>query len=196
MNVASVGGKIPSPHMAVYCASKFALVGLSAGTRVELAKDGIAATTVCPGLIHTGVIDHAIAKGQNLKEFAWFAISDSLPFISISAEKVARVAIAGLCRGAGEVIVPLPILFLAKFYSLFPELSTNLFGLGNRLLPKPGGIGNERALGKDSCSSGSPSALTYLSDSAAQRNNERPSTEPKQTSEVKQVKSARHTYSN
>ncbi|NJR40964.1 MAG: SDR family oxidoreductase [Leptolyngbyaceae cyanobacterium CSU_1_4] len=91
VNVSSVGGKIASPHMVAYCASKFALVGLSQGMRMELAKDGIAVTTVCPGLIHSGVIDHAIVKGQNRKEFAWFSISDSLPLISISAEKVARV---------------------------------------------------------------------------------------------------------
>lgn len=194
VNISSVGGKIPSPHMVAYCASKFALVGLSEGMRTELAKDGIAVTTVCPGLIHTGVIDHAILKGQNRKEFAWFAISDSLPLISVSAEKVVRVAIAGLRRGAGEVIVPLPILFLSKFYSLFPELSTNLFGAVNQFLPKPGGSGNERTLGKDSRSIWSPSALTYLSDRAAQRNNERPATEPKEVTEVRPVESRSNSH--
>lgn len=180
VNISSVGGKIPSPHMIAYCASKFALVGLSEGMRAELAKDGIAVTTVCPGLVHTGVIDHAILKGQNRKEFAWFAISDSLPLISVSAEKVSRAAIAGLRRGAGEVIVPLPILFLVKFYSLFPELSTSLFAGVNLFLSKPGGNGEDRVLGKDSRSKWSPSILTYLSDRAARRNNERPVTEPKQ----------------
>jgi short-subunit dehydrogenase len=187
VNIASVGGKLASPHMVAYCASKFALVGLSQGMRTELAKDGIAVTTVCPGLIHTGVVDHAIFKGQNRKEFAWFSISDSLPLLSLSAEQVARAAIAGLCRGAAEVVVPLPIWFLTKFYALFPELSTNLFGLSNRLLPKPAGISQERAFGKDSHSVWSPSWLTYLSDRAARRNNQLPVTEPKDRTEVKQA---------
>lgn len=66
-------------------------------------------------------------------------------------------------------------------------LSTNLFGLVNHLLPEPGGIGKERAFGKDSHSAWSPSWLTYLSVRAARRNNERPVTEPKGTTEVKQV---------
>lgn len=187
VNISSVGGKTPSPHMVAYCASKFALVGLSEGMRTELAKDGITVTTVCPGFIHTGVVDHAIVKGQNRKEFAWFSIGDSLPLLSASAEKVARTTIAGLRRGAAEVIVPLPTWLSVKLYALFPELSTNLFALGNRLLPGPGGIDKERAFGKDSHSTWSPSWLTYLSDRAAQRNNERPVTEPKLATDVKPI---------
>lgn len=179
VNISSIGGKLPSPHMVGYCASKFALVGLSEGMRAELAKDGIAVTTVCPGLIHTGVVDHAIIKGQHRKEFAWFSIGDSLPLISASAQKVARTTIAGLRRGAAEVVVPFPTWLSAKFYALFPGLSTNLFGLVNRLFPEPGGIGKQRAFGKDSHSAWAPSWLTYLSDRAARRNNERTVIEPK-----------------
>jgi hypothetical protein len=42
----------------------------------------------------------------------------------------------------------------------------------NRLLPGTGGIGTDRAFGKDSHSSLSPSLLTSLSDKAARENNE------------------------
>ncbi|NJR40963.1 MAG: hypothetical protein HC781_21650 [Leptolyngbyaceae cyanobacterium CSU_1_4] len=70
--------------------------------------------------------------------------------------------------------MPLPILFLTKFYSLFPNLGTNLFAVGNQFLPEPGGRGEKRTLGKDSRSALSPAALTYLSDRAAQENNEHP----------------------
>jgi short-subunit dehydrogenase len=187
VNISSVGGKTPIPHMAAYCASKFALVGLSEAMRTELAKEGISVTTVCPGVIHTGVVDRVILKGQNRKEFAWFSISDSLPLISASPEQVARVTIAGMRRGAAEVVVPLPTWLSVKFYALFPGINTNLFGLLDRLLPKPGGIGKERAFGKDSYSVLSPSWLTYLSDRAARRNNERPATEPQTTTVAKQI---------
>jgi short-subunit dehydrogenase len=187
VNISSIGGKVVSPHMVAYCASKFALVGLSEGMRTELATEGIVVTTVCPGFIRTGVVDHAIMKGQHQKEFAWFSISDSLPLISASAEQVARATIAALKRGEAEVIVPFPAWLSAKFYALFPGLSTNLFSLGNRFLPKSGGIDQDRAFGKDSHSFWSPSWLTYLSDRAAQRNNELPATEPKVTTDVKQV---------
>lgn len=187
VNISSIGGKIASPHMVAYCASKFALVGFSEGMQTELAKTGIAVTTVCPGFIRTGVVDHAIMKGQNRKEFAWFSISDSLPLISASAERVARATIAALRRGDAEVIVPFPAWLSAKFYALFPGLTANVLSLANWLLPGPGGIDQERAFGKDSHSFWSPSWLTYLSDRAAQRNNELPATEPKVTTEVSSV---------
>jgi short-subunit dehydrogenase len=187
VNIASIGGKHPSPHMVAYCASKYALVGLSQGVRTELAKDGISVTTVCPGFVHTGIIDRATVKGQNKKEFVWFGIGDSLPLASASAEKVADAAIAGFRRGAVEVVVPLSSWFMTKIYGLFPELTNNVFALFNLFLPKPGGIGEESAIGKDSRPDWLPDWTTYLSNRAAQRNNELPAIEPEKPDEVKPV---------
>jgi NAD(P)-dependent dehydrogenase (short-subunit alcohol dehydrogenase family) len=172
VNISSIGGKVIFPHMLAYCASKFALTGLSEGMRAELAKEGIAVTTVCPGFIRTGVLPHVIFKGQHRKEYTWFSIGDSLPLISTSAEHVARQVIAGFRRGDAEVIVPLPAWFSARLYALFPGLSATVLGWVNRLLPGTGGIGSDRAFGKDSHSSWSPSLLTSLSDKAARENNE------------------------
>ncbi|MCA1638000.1 MAG: SDR family oxidoreductase, partial [Acidobacteria bacterium] len=74
INISSIGGKMAIPHFAPYCASKFALVGLSSAMRVELVKDNIFVTTVCPGLMRTGSHVNATFKGQNEKEYAWFSI--------------------------------------------------------------------------------------------------------------------------
>jgi hypothetical protein len=68
--------------------------------------------------------------------------------------------------------VPLWTWFSARLYALFPGLSTTAIGWFNRLLPGTSGIGTERAFGKDSHSSLSPSLLTFLSDKAARQNNE------------------------
>ena len=67
VNIASVGGKVSVPHLLPYCASKFALVGLSEGLRAELAKDGVVVTTVCPGLMRTGSPRNATFKGATAK---------------------------------------------------------------------------------------------------------------------------------
>ncbi|MBD1869466.1 SDR family NAD(P)-dependent oxidoreductase [Cyanobacteria bacterium FACHB-471] len=192
VNISSIGGKVASPHMVAYCASKFALTGLSEGMQTELASAGIAVTTVCPGFIHTGVVDHAIMKGQNRKEFAWFSISDSLPLLSASAEEVAQRTIKALKRGDAEVIVPFPAWLSAKFAGLFPGLTANLLSLTNRLLPSSGGMGQERAFGRDSHSSWAPSWLTALSNRAAQRNNEVPVAEPKSNTTVKLLDHEQH----
>ncbi|MDQ3687061.1 MAG: SDR family NAD(P)-dependent oxidoreductase [Acidobacteriota bacterium] len=172
VNVSSIGGKISVPHLLPYSASKFALVGLSEGLRAELGKDGIVVTTVCPGLVRTGSPRNATFKGQHRAEYAWFSISDSFPATSMKAERAARQIIAACRRGEAEVILSLQAVLAVKFHQLFPELSSDLLQLANRLLPAPGGIGKKRAKGKDSESGFSPSPFTTLGDKAALRNNE------------------------
>lgn len=172
VNITSIGGKIGVPHLVPYCASKFALVGLSEGMRAELAKDNIVVTTVCPGLMRTGSPRNADFKGQHRAEYAWFSISDSLPVTAMQAERAARQVIAACKRGDAEVILTVQAVMAIKFHQLFPELSADLRELANRLLPAPGGIGKRRAKGKESQSELSPSFLTTLSDRAAERNNE------------------------
>ena len=171
VNISSIGGKVSTPHLLPYSASKFALTGFSEGLRAELASYGVVVTTVCPGLMRTGSPYKATFKGQNRAEYTWFSISDSLPILTMSAEAAARQIIAACKRGDAEVVLSLPAQIGDKFHALFPGLTADLLSWVNRLLPKPGGIGSERAQGKDSHSTLSPSGLTVLSDRAAQRNN-------------------------
>src|SRR6185436_20934698 len=90
VNIGSIGGRVAVPHLAPYCASKFALAGLSDAVRTELDQYGIRVTTVAPGLMRTGSPVNADLKGRHEAEYAWFAISDSLPGIRVSAETAAR----------------------------------------------------------------------------------------------------------
>ncbi|OXR45276.1 putative oxidoreductase SadH [Nocardia cerradoensis] len=53
VNVASLAGKIPLPGLAVYNASKFAAVGLSAATRLEFAESGVSVSCVLPAAVRT-----------------------------------------------------------------------------------------------------------------------------------------------
>jgi short-subunit dehydrogenase len=172
VNISSIGGKVGVPHLAPYCASKFALTGLSQALHAELAKDGIKVTNACPGLMRTGSPRNAMFKGRHRAEYAWFTISDSLPFTSISAERAARQILAACKRGEAEVVLSLPAIAAARFNALFPELTSDLMKLMAYMLPGPGGVGTERVKGKDSESVLAPSVLTTLSDQAAVRNNE------------------------
>jgi NAD(P)-dependent dehydrogenase (short-subunit alcohol dehydrogenase family) len=173
VNISSIGGKVSVPHLLPYSASKFALIGLSEGLRAELAKDHIVVTTVCPGLMRTGSPRHARFKGRHRAEHRWFSISDALPFLSQSAERAARQVIAACKRGDAQVVLSLPAQLAATMHGLFPNWTTDLLALANRLiLPAPGGIGSAHLSGQDSASPWSPSWLTALSDRAAQRNNQ------------------------
>ena len=172
VNISSIGGKIPIPHFAPYCASKFALVGLSGAMRIELAKDNIFVTTVCPGLMRTGSHVNATFKGQNEKEYAWFSVGNALPVSSISGERAARQIIEACRRGDAEAIISVQAQLAAKMNNLFPELTAEILALVNQVLPGAGGIGTGYAKGKDSTSSISPSLLTALSDKESYQNNE------------------------
>jgi NAD(P)-dependent dehydrogenase (short-subunit alcohol dehydrogenase family) len=175
VNIASIGGKIPVPHLAPYVASKFALVGLSGSLRAELAKDGIVITTVSPGLMRTGSPINVTVKGQHEREFAWFVIADSLPGLSMASRRAARQILEACRRGRAEIILTLPARLAAALYGLAPDLFVKIASAVNVLLPGPvGGSGDEARLGRDSTSAWAPSALTTLTDAAAERNNELP----------------------
>ena len=172
VNISSIGGKMNVPHLAPYCASKFALVGLSGAMRIELAKDNIDVTTVCPGLMRTGSHVNAVFKGKNTLEYAWFSISDAFPLASISAESAANQIIEACRRGDAEAVISIPAEIAAKANALMPELVSGISGLINQVLPSAGGIGEQHALGKDSSSFASPSFLTASIDKESYQNNE------------------------
>ncbi len=55
VNTASMAGLIGLPRVAAYCASKFAVVGLTESLAAELPGRGIGVTLVCPGTIRTNL---------------------------------------------------------------------------------------------------------------------------------------------
>ena len=173
VNVASIGGKISVPHLLPYSASKFALVGLSEGLRAELAIDGIQVSTICPGLMRTGSPRHARFKGRHRAEYAWFSISDSLPLVSMSAERAARQIVDALRHGTAERILSLPARLAVAVHGLFPGLTADVLALANRGLPgSEGEPAGRRVKGEASTSDVSPSWITTLNEQAARRANQ------------------------
>lgn len=172
VNISSIGGKVAVPHLAPYCAGKFALVGLSNAMRTELAKENITVTTVCPGLMRTGSHINALFKGKNDLEFALFSVMNALPFTSVNAESAAREIVEACRRGDAEKIISLQAELAAKVNAVFPELVAETMALVNQALPEAGGIGEDHALGSASTSFLSPSFLTSLLDIASAKNNE------------------------
>ncbi len=174
-NVSSIGGKIGVPHMVPYCASKFALTGLSDSMRNELAKDSIFVTTVCPGLMRTGSPFNAWFKGRHRDEFTWFAVSDSMPLLTVSGERAAWDVIDACRHGDAELVISWPAKMAVVANAVLPDAVALAMTMANRLLPSPSdGAGAEQHSGWQSLSNWAPSALTRLTDRAAARNNELP----------------------
>lgn len=174
VNIASVGGKVAVPHLAPYCASKFALVGLSESFRAELQQHGIKVTTVCPNLLRTGSARHAIIKGQHEKEYTVFTLADSMPLITVDADSAARQIWNACRRGDAEVIIGMPAKLLSGIHGLFPGTTTDILGWVNRSLPDAtSDIGDVRRRGAESETPLTRSWLTTLTRNAEQQNNER-----------------------
>jgi meso-butanediol dehydrogenase/(S,S)-butanediol dehydrogenase/diacetyl reductase len=74
INIASVAGKNGAAGMAHYCASKFAVVGFTNALAKELARHGIRANAICPGILRTQMweylADEFRAPDED-KEVAW-----------------------------------------------------------------------------------------------------------------------------
>ncbi len=174
VNVASIGGKIAVPHLAPYCASKFALIGLSDSLRTELARDGICVTTVMPGTMRTGSHVNAQFKGDHGAEYGWFSAAASLPFISMEAERAASKILAACRRGQPSLMIPLTTRAAVIGTALFPNTASHALSFVNRCLPRETGpSGDQLRSGAQSREqSTAPAWLTAWGDRASERNNE------------------------
>lgn len=91
LNLASAAGFTPNPRMAVYAASKWAVIGWSDSVRLELKQSGaehVKVTTVCPYYINTGMFDGAksapllpILDPEEVVEEAWEGMLAGSPFV-------------------------------------------------------------------------------------------------------------------
>jgi NAD(P)-dependent dehydrogenase (short-subunit alcohol dehydrogenase family) len=173
VNITSIGGRMAVPHLGPYCASKFALVGLSDAVRAELDQYGIRVTTVTPGLMRTGSPVNVDVKGHHEAEYAWFAIADSLPGLSTSAENAARQIIEACRYGDPELTITLPARLAMIASHVAPAVVARAMEMANRVLPGPNwGDGDRPRRGRESASKWAPSAATTLTDHAALANNE------------------------
>jgi NAD(P)-dependent dehydrogenase (short-subunit alcohol dehydrogenase family) len=64
INTASIAGLIGSPEVAVYSASKHAVIGLTRSAALECSATGVRVNCVCPGLIDSRMLS-AIIEGRN-----------------------------------------------------------------------------------------------------------------------------------
>jgi NADP-dependent 3-hydroxy acid dehydrogenase YdfG len=87
VTIASEAGRRGLPNEAVYCASKFAQVGLTAALDHELREQGVRCSNVCPGGVAT---DFAMGRGR----------TPDMPALAgmMSAEDVAEVVLFVLTR--------------------------------------------------------------------------------------------------
>ena len=108
VNVASLAGKFPVPGLAVYNASKFAVVGLTAATRLEMAPHGVTLTAILPSAVDTD-----LASGFDMKPIPKVKASDIADAVVDSVRnRAAEIAVPRYvgALAAGSHLVPVPVL--------------------------------------------------------------------------------------
>ena len=173
VNITSIGGRIPVPHLMPYTSAKFAAVGFSEALHAELARSGIRVTTVTPGLMRTGSPYRALFGGRSEREFRWFLLLSSIPGLSMSSRFAARRIVAACRRGDASLIVPVYLRLPIALHALAPGLFARTAGLANRALPPPvPTAGVELHEGREVLPPERSPAYATLTKRAARRNNE------------------------
>lgn len=108
VNIASLAGKFPVPGLAVYNASKFAVVGLTAATRLEMAPHGVTLTAILPSAVDTD-----LASGFDMKPIPKVKPSDIADAVVDSVRnRAAEIAVPRYvgALAAGTHLVPVPVM--------------------------------------------------------------------------------------
>jgi NAD(P)-dependent dehydrogenase (short-subunit alcohol dehydrogenase family) len=113
VNLASVAGKSGFPHLATYCATKHAVVGLTEAVSAELGAEGIEFTCVMPALVNTE-LTAGVTAGRGVKK--------SEP------EEVAAAIVDALREPRFDVFVPRSVGAINKFMGMLPRRARELVG--------------------------------------------------------------------
>lgn len=137
VNISSIGGRVGVPHLAPYCAGKFALAGLSEVLRAELAPD-IAITLATPGLMRTGSVKRVQVRGRHEAEARWFAALSATSLTSQDAMRAARQIVTAAAKRRATVMPGWQARAEYAAHNLAPEFTaTVLAATARRLLPAP-----------------------------------------------------------
>ncbi len=105
VNIASAAGLIGQPGMSTYCATKHAVVGISASMRYELSGNKIGVTTMCPGYVQTPIMDNLKLVGKLNTEKVRSKVASDMKRNKLTAEDVAKRTIKAIIKNEAFVTI-------------------------------------------------------------------------------------------
>jgi NAD(P)-dependent dehydrogenase (short-subunit alcohol dehydrogenase family) len=103
VNISSVQGLANEPQISAYAASKAGLLGLTRGTALDFAADGVRVNAICPGAIRSGMMEPFI-KDQPDPEEAVKAIGRAIPLGRVGQPEDIAQAVYFLASQAASYI--------------------------------------------------------------------------------------------
>jgi NAD(P)-dependent dehydrogenase (short-subunit alcohol dehydrogenase family) len=154
VNVASMYGYWPSPAVAGYLTSKFGVFGFSEALREDLRDCGVGVSTVCPGVVRTGLIRRMrIRNGRDEEELRQH-LDRAYRRRNYTPEKVARAIVEAVKRRRKMVLVTPESKIMYRIERLLPPLSrliarvaANRLFSAPRTCPRPPRPASDRGLG-------------------------------------------------
>ncbi|MFN7952890.1 MAG: SDR family oxidoreductase [bacterium] len=99
VNVSSAAGLFGLPWHAAYSASKFGLRGISEVLRFDLRRHRIRVTLVCPGAVHTGLVDTIQIVGVDMDRPEVRALKARFVKHAVTPDQAAQAIIRGVEAG-------------------------------------------------------------------------------------------------
>jgi len=122
-NVSSVIGKRGTPFNGAYCATKFAVCGLTESLRVEMRPYNVNVTSVCPGLTDTEFFEKV--QGGSRRHKSSFKVVRTMQPASHVAEKIVRA----IGKNKPELVFTPGGKFLVLVSTLWPKFADKLMGI-------------------------------------------------------------------
>jgi NAD(P)-dependent dehydrogenase (short-subunit alcohol dehydrogenase family) len=102
VNTASIAGLACSPLLAVYSATKHAVVGLSKALRIEGERFGVRVSALCPGVIRTPILTGKNIYGISDDRIMWFWNR----LMPIDVEPFAKMTADAVAKNEGVIVLP------------------------------------------------------------------------------------------
>ncbi len=146
INTASLAGIVPFPMVVPYCATKYAVVGLSEALAAEVAPAGVGVTVECPGMVSTELFRNARVGWPDEIRSRFEKIMDSS---GTDPNTVAKNILNAVKRGRVVHVTA------GKAYPLYllKRASWNLYG---NLAGRIAGLRKDRGTGRDTCGRENP----------------------------------------
>jgi NAD(P)-dependent dehydrogenase (short-subunit alcohol dehydrogenase family) len=115
VNVSSSAGYFATEMLAAYATTKYAVFGLSEALRQELAPHRIGVSTICPGIVDTGIVAAMRMRGDGANETDRAKFLDLYRRRAFGPERVARAIVDAVAKDRG--VVPVTAEAWALYYA-------------------------------------------------------------------------------
>ncbi|GAB3337849.1 SDR family oxidoreductase [Larkinella ripae] len=102
VNCSSIGGILGGAQRGTYHAAKHGVIGLTKSAALEYASQGIRINTICPGIIHTPMVDQMLAGGQ---QEVLDAMLKAVPVGRLGRPEEIANAVLWLCSDAASLVI-------------------------------------------------------------------------------------------